>query len=456
VVFLMQENHTFDNYFSAFPGVDQPPGPMPAQLDPDADPKPEPQSEPDAKPKPVGELEPSGPRKSRSPTPAPTPAADADPQPNAVEHPATIGSTCRATERSTSTTAPTPPCGPSTAARWTASRLRRRTYNLPTNLAMGYYDGTDLPLYYNLASDYVLAQRFFSSAWGSSEINHMYSQSQPAAADAARNRLRLPDDLRSPPGGRSVVEVLRPELRPDDHLPQPRPQQQAKAAQLIWAPLLDFARFVDDPALSSHIVDMSQYYTDLQTASCRPWPTWSRAACRSIHPEISPSASPSAVTTITSLMRSSSLGQQRLHPHLGRLGRLVRPCRPAASRRRRLRLPRAGDHRLAVRPPVGHDRQHDLRLHVSLEVHRGQLVAAAADRRATRLPTASPTPSTSASRRRPHLPGADISGTATRHHNRPLLLAIYAAVVAFAIICGALILYPALATPGAPASVRPT
>jgi phospholipase C len=36
-----------------------------------------------------------------------------------------------------------------------------------------------------------------------------------------------------------------------------------EASQLIWAPLLNYNRFIDDPALNSRIVDMSEYFTDL-------------------------------------------------------------------------------------------------------------------------------------------------------------------------------------------------
>ena len=59
VVFLMQENHTFDNYFSSFPGVDQPadnlcvPNWVPTPL---------------PKPTPIKSVEPS-PSKAASPTP---------------------------------------------------------------------------------------------------------------------------------------------------------------------------------------------------------------------------------------------------------------------------------------------------------------------------------------------------------------------------------------------------
>ncbi len=41
-------------------------------------------------------------------------------------------------------------------------------------MAMGYYDDTDLPYYWNLADRYVLFDRFFSSAGGGSKINHVF------------------------------------------------------------------------------------------------------------------------------------------------------------------------------------------------------------------------------------------------------------------------------------------
>src|SRR4029078_10107061 len=46
--------------------------------------------------------------------------------------------------------------------------------NLPGDSAMGYYDGSDLPFYWNLASSYVLADRFFTPAVVCSRENHMY------------------------------------------------------------------------------------------------------------------------------------------------------------------------------------------------------------------------------------------------------------------------------------------
>jgi phospholipase C len=37
--------------------------------------------------------------------------------------------------------------------------------------------------------------------------------------------------------------------------------------QVQWMPLLSFDRFIDNPELSSHIVDLNEYYTDLQNGT---------------------------------------------------------------------------------------------------------------------------------------------------------------------------------------------
>jgi phospholipase C len=179
-------------------------------------------------------------------------------------------------------------------------------YNLPENLATGYYDGTDLPLYYNLASEYVLAQRFFSSAWGSSEINHMYSVAArgsggavpPTGYDFATIFDRLQGAGVS---WKFYVQNYDPAITfRNTSLTNP------KESQLIWAPLLDFARFIDDPALSSHIVDLSQYYTDLQNGQL-PSVAYLVPSGLSEHPPGDITVGQAfGTTTVTSLMRSSA------------------------------------------------------------------------------------------------------------------------------------------------------
>ena len=178
-------------------------------------------------------------------------------------------------------------------------------YNLPLNLSMGYYDGSDLPLYYNLASNYVLAQRFFSSAWGSSEINHMYAIAARGGGPLPATGYDFPtifDRLQAAGvSWKFYVQNYDPAINFRNHDPAA-----AKSAQLIWAPMLNFARFIDDPALSSHIVDMSQYYTDLNDGTL-PAVAYLAPSGQSEHPPGDITVGQSfGAATVTSLMRSSA------------------------------------------------------------------------------------------------------------------------------------------------------
>jgi phospholipase C len=269
VVFLMQENHTFDNYFSAFPGVEEPP----ATCQPNWIPTPAPSATPVPSATPAQSP-------AASATPAATSKSKATPGPTPVPTPVPSASACYARFHLTSHRTVDLNHSSSAALRafdggkMDGFAAAQATYNLPTDLATGYYDGTDLPLYYNLASDYVLAQRFFSSAWGSSQNNHMYSVAARIGGTMPATGYDFPtifDRLQAAGvSWKFYVQNYAPNVTfRNTNINDP------KESQLIWAPLLDFARFIDDPALSSHIVDMSQYYTDLQTGP-------------STHPETSP------------------------------------------------------------------------------------------------------------------------------------------------------------------------
>jgi phospholipase C len=309
VVFLMQENHTFDNYFSAFPGVDPAPatGCMPNWI----------------------------PTPSPTPKPSQTAAPVASPGASSAGSPAASASPA-ATSKSRATVGPSPSVTPVPSASACYDRFHlsshrtvdlnhgavaavraydngkmdgfsaaQEQYNLPLDLTMGYYDGSDLPLYYNLASSYVLADRFFSSAWGSSEVNHMFSV-------AARPGGPLPatgydfatifDRLQAAGvSWKFYVQNYDAAINFRNHDPVA-----AKSAQLIWAPLLDFARFIDDPSLSPHIVDMQQYYTDLSNGTL-PAVAYLAPSGLSEHPPGDITVGQSfAVSTVTSLMRSSA------------------------------------------------------------------------------------------------------------------------------------------------------
>jgi phospholipase C len=179
-------------------------------------------------------------------------------------------------------------------------------YNLPDNLAMGYYDGSDLPEYYNLASEYVLAQRFFSSAWGSSAINHMYTIAARGGGTMPTTGYDFPTIFDRLQAAGVSWKFYVQNYDPSINFRTAATGNTSKESQLIWDPLANFARFVDDPTLSSHIVDMQQYYADLQAGKL-PAVSYLVPSGLSEHPPGDITVGQSfGITTVTSLMRSSA------------------------------------------------------------------------------------------------------------------------------------------------------
>ncbi|MEO7262549.1 MAG: alkaline phosphatase family protein [Jatrophihabitantaceae bacterium] len=133
---------------------------------------------------------------------------------------------------------------------------------------MGYYDQRDLPTYWGLANRYVLFDHFFSSTRSGQRVNRSYwvSGSAPptgspkaVAADYAKHptifdRLQAAGvDWKFYVQGYDPKQTYRTATRT-------RP-----TTQPVRVPLLNYPRFLDDPALSSRIVDLSQYYRDLDS-----------------------------------------------------------------------------------------------------------------------------------------------------------------------------------------------
>jgi phospholipase C len=148
-----------------------------------------------------------------------------------------------------------------------AQRLR----SVNPRQAMGYYNGSDLPFYWNMADRYVLFDHFFSSALGGSFINHLYW----VAANPASGRDAVPhtglkvttifDRLeQAGVSWKFYVQNYNPSItyRTVRHLKNPN-----RASQAVWDPLLDISRFIDDRRLRSHIVDLSRYYRDLRNGA---------------------------------------------------------------------------------------------------------------------------------------------------------------------------------------------
>ncbi|MCZ0978899.1 hypothetical protein O1L60_05820 [Streptomyces diastatochromogenes] len=122
---------------------------------------------------------------------------------------------------------------------------------------MGHYDARDLPFDWAAAHRYVLFDEFFSAVPYGTATERSYWVSG-AAPTAAGDRPTIFDRLqRAGVSWKFYVE----NYRPAENYRTPG------ATQPVRAPLLGLARFVDDPALASHIVDLDQYYRDLDAGT---------------------------------------------------------------------------------------------------------------------------------------------------------------------------------------------
>jgi phospholipase C len=133
---------------------------------------------------------------------------------------------------------------------------------------MGYYDDTDIPYYWNVADQHVLFDRNFTSAAGGSVWNHFYWVTGTPGNPAGDSLL---------PGGFDHVPTIFDKLQesgiswkfyvqnydPRVTFRDPNVGNGEKAAQIIWVPLLNYNRFLDDPELSKHIVPLEEYFSDL-------------------------------------------------------------------------------------------------------------------------------------------------------------------------------------------------
>ena len=263
LIVLMQENHTFDNYFGTYPGADGLPD---------------------------GTSMPVDPTKPKAGTVTPwhigtTPIID-------LSHSASTY-----------------------LAQYDNGRMdgfvsALNALNQDGRIAMGYYDGSDIPYYWNLAANYVLFDHFFSSAKDGSFGNHMYwvAATSPQAPRGVGLNSVLADvptifDRLQAAGvsWKFYVENYDPKItyRSQSHMSN-------RESQVIWVPLLNFDRFIDNPALASHIVDLKQYYVDLQQGTL-PSVAYIVPSGASEHPPESPSTGQHAVQTlIQELMRSTS------------------------------------------------------------------------------------------------------------------------------------------------------
>ncbi len=180
--------------------------------------------------------------------------------------------------------------------------------NQDGKLSMGYYDGSDIPFYWNLADQYVLFDNYFSSAHTGSIANRLlWVSGQPGDGTnrIPSNGFDMPtifDSLQARGiSWKFYIKDYNPKLDYRslanlDYLPP----------QVQWAPVLDIGRFRDDPNLSSHIVDLNEYYSDLEKGTL-PAVSYVLLLGASEHPMSEMSLGERAVKTmLDTLMQSSA------------------------------------------------------------------------------------------------------------------------------------------------------
>jgi phospholipase C len=223
---LMQENHTFDNYFGTYPGVDG---------------------------LPTDTCVPMNPRRGPKPCWKPFHIGTNQVAPRDLDHSAATAK------------------GQYDEGRMNGFISALTNRNQDGRLALGYRNGDDLPFYWNLADQYVLYDKFFSSAFGGSYLNHVYWVS--ASPGNGYDRI--------PPGGLGKLPTIFDRLEkahvswkfyvqhydPKLNFRTIHSYPGNRASQVIWVPILNFARYIDDPKIMRHIVPLGQYYRDLENGT---------------------------------------------------------------------------------------------------------------------------------------------------------------------------------------------
>jgi phospholipase C len=155
---------------------------------------------------------------------------------------------------------------------------------------MGHYGRRDLPFYWSVASRYVLFDRFFAASPGGSVPNHMlWVTGRAGAPEEHGERPTIFDRLEERGvSWKFYVENLDP----------------ASGVQAVRVPLLAMRRYLRERTLRSRIVDLEQYYEDLERGTL-PHVAYIAPSGASEHPPGRPQAGERLVRSLlTALWRS--------------------------------------------------------------------------------------------------------------------------------------------------------
>jgi phospholipase C len=174
--------------------------------------------------------------------------------------------------------------------------------------AMGYYDAHDIPYYWNVADNYVLFDRMFASSTGGSAENHMFwvtgtpGDAEPSALPSAASD-GVPTIFDRLQQAGISWKFYAQDYQPGATVRSPRTPR--TTSQLTRIPLLRFSRFLDDPALNSHIADVSQYYLDAKNGTL-PAVSFLVPSGSGEHPPSSIAAGQRFVSSMVNALMSSS------------------------------------------------------------------------------------------------------------------------------------------------------
>lgn len=155
-----------------------------------------------------------------------------------------------------------------------------------SSYTMGYLDGSDIPNYWNYARHYTLADHFFSSLNGPSMPNHLYTVAAQSGGlinnvcSADHEVEELEEETDDPDGFSFASMVTRlaganvswkyyvetpkvaPQVADPCHVYNATPQQLG-----LWNPLPGFKTIRDDPKLMSHLVNVTEFEQDLEKST---------------------------------------------------------------------------------------------------------------------------------------------------------------------------------------------
>jgi phospholipase C len=182
----------------------------------------------------------------------------------------------------------------------------------PANPAvMAHYDDRDIPWYWNAADDYVLFDRFFTSSLGGKLTNRMFWVSGSPGVAGAATTDRIPAEGFTAP---TIFDRLQAKgiswkfyvENYDPAITYRSRQSGDRGGQIKRVPLLNYARFLDDPERFKRIVDVSEYHRDLERGTL-PAVSFISSSASSEHPPGRVRAGQAFVRTLVgSAMRSSA------------------------------------------------------------------------------------------------------------------------------------------------------